>query len=216
MKFEEYEKLMLSEWRQNVLAKANCESSLFDKLHTIKENLYDFFYPLGITSNNMHAITEVCNEINYAMEDDGELSIVIAYTDRSEEEKAFHLNLLRKIKPDYQPKETTDDDLFVDFFVVHGHPSDLTEVHIKKIALQHTHSRSFVKFIAKSFSYKVLDFIYGLNGRFITTRELGQQCDKAANKTLLNPSRLDTMKEYSAYRKETDKMLIDFILSLEH
>lgn len=216
MNIEEYEKLMLSEWRQNVLAKGNCESSLFDKLHTIKEKLYDFFYPLGITSNNMHAITEVCNEINYAIEDDGELSIVIAYTDRSEEEKAFHLNLLRRIKPDYELKPVTDDDLFVNIFVVHGYCGDLTEDYIKPIALQHSTNRNFVKFIAKSFSYEVLDFIYNLNDRFIKTQELGHQCDQAANKTLLDPSRLDAMKEYSAYQKETDKMLVDFILSLEY
>ena len=216
MKFEQYEKLMLSEWRQNVLAKSNCESSWFDKLYEIKDKLYDFFYPLGITSNNMHAVTEVCNEINYAMEDDGELSIVIAYTDRSDKDKQSQIEIIKSFKPDYQPKPTTDDDLFVAIFVVHGFSGDLTEQYIKPIALQHSSDRAFVKFIAKSFSYKVLDFIYGLNGRFITTRELGQQCDKAANKTLLDPSRLDTMKEYSAYQKETDKLLIDFVLSLEH
>lgn len=203
MKFEEFEKIMLSEWCKSVLAQVDCETPEFDKLYVLKEKLYDFFYPLGISGSDMHSVSAVWRDLYYAWQDDGDLSIIVAYTDLSDADIESQTTIMKKIRPDYIRKPRTDDDWFIDVFVVNRDAYLIDEEYIKSIALRSS-NRKFVKFVAKQFTSKVFDFIYGLNNRFITANELARKTGIAST------------KEYYSYTKETDKMLADFILSLEY
>lgn len=214
---EEFEKLMLEEWRDKVLLRVDCEDEWFDKLYAIKDRLYDFFYPLNINTiaGDTHYVSEVFSEVKYALDDDGELSVVVAYTDMCDKDRQQQIEIMRKIRPDYEPKPRTEEDLRVDVFVVNGYDWDLSEEYIKEIALRHSgDSRKFVKFVAKNFTYEVLDFICGLKNRFDAAKQLSIE---ESNSDLVGFDKLmhSSKHGYFAFVKETDKILVDFVLSLE-
>ena len=184
---------MYDEWRKNCLEGFDCENPYFDKLYAIKNKLYDFFYPLGISGNDIHSVSRVFKDIQYALRDDGDLSIVISYTTINDNDRDELKQICESYNLNHEPIN------LIDIFVVFGHHTDLDDKYIKPIAMKHCEDRKFVKFLANRFSYEVLDYLYSLRERFEKEKELASL---SSNK-------------YYVHAKQTETMLVDFILSLK-
>jgi hypothetical protein len=201
MQKEEFEQLMYSEWKKNTLDRYSrlLEYPYFDLVWDLRDNLYDIFYPLGISHNGIHDVARVVDEICYAFEDDGDLSIIASYTEDPSFSKTT-LEIFEKLGkplPTFKPR--------FDYFVCSGDPYDINSDSqyykdlISKYALTHKQSDNLVNYKAKRFNIDVLKFLHGLIPRFEKERELGRTSDE----------------DYFDYRQETKEIVEIYILGLE-
>jgi hypothetical protein len=193
MNKEIFEKELYEEWKKEHLNYGLnvCEDPIFDSLCDLKSKLYEFFYPLGISSCSLHDTVYVYQQIKYAVEDDGDLSIVIAKT--SLPTKALSVLDKYGITPEIYCNE---------IFVMYGHHKELDSNLVKEHALRHSYDRNFISFTAKRFNYKALEELHKLIPRFQEEEQLGKSCNPVA------------ASSYFDHCRETEKLLIDRILSL--
>lgn len=151
---ETFEKLMYEEWRDQVFKPAlqHSENTRFDLLWDLRNNLYDIFHPLGISGNGIHDVARVTGDVLYAFLDDGDLSIVAAYT-------KDHDGLL----PDHER---------FDFFVCRGFCTELTKEGVSVHALRHCQTRTMTRFVAKRFNDDVLNKLHEMKPQFDKERKL--------------------------------------------
>ena len=162
-----YEELMYKEWKTNVLDNYARLSSLplFDKLYDFRNHLYDFFYPLGISTNRIHDVCLVTSALHHAFVDDGELSIVAAYV---QEKEHYIPNLFLSRIPEQ-----------VVFFVCHGWYSDLTPERVYKFATTHHVSHDVNRIVAANFSEDVFDSLHSMIPDFAKEQEAGEISDES-------------------------------------
>lgn len=159
---EMFEKLMYEEWRGKTLTSSLrvATDPRFDILWDLRDNLYDIFHPLGISGNGIHDVAKVAGDVLYAFLDDGELSIVAAYTadTRDALRKFSHL-------------------AHFDFFVCYGWYNELTYESIKPHALRHAPERTLKRFVAKNFNNDVLHKLHMQLPQFSKEKQFGRGKD---------------------------------------
>jgi hypothetical protein len=207
---ETFEKTMYDEWKVSHLDRGlkYCEDPHFDMLWDLRDKLYDFFYPLGITSCSMHDVLEVYSEIRYT-ESDYDLSIVCVYTEVSGSMKETldkcHESL-KKIQTDYVPKEREP---HKDFFVMRGFYKELTHEDVEIFALQHCSELKLVKFISSPYYFDTLEKMYMFKEQFEFQKNLGKKVDGAQD----FEQKSKAIFEYSDYKRETERLFEQMIES---
>jgi hypothetical protein len=199
-----FEDLMYKEWKQNTLDRYSryLKYPYFDLVWELRNNLYDIFYPLGISTNGIHDVASVVGEISYAFEDDGELSIVAAYTEDPSFSKTT-LEILEKVYEKIGKPVPTFKPTF-NYFVCQGDPYEINSDNkywlktISDHALLHKRSDILISYKAKHFNIDGLKFLHSLIPRFEKERELAKNNDN---------------NNYYNYRKETNSIVEEFILS---
>lgn len=192
---ETFDQLMLEEWQQDVLKthQPHCDTSYFNMLWDLRDRLYDFFYPLGISGCGIHDVARIAADFDYSEHDDGDLSIVIARTQTPKDQSERFVEFVRKHKPDYEPKPSP---AFIDIFVMFGHHCELTHEKVKHEALRHRPLWEFVGYDARPFNIEVLKGLHSLVPRFEEERRLAQ----------------DDAREYFKYAEMTKTLLEQMIL----
>ena len=200
MNKEDFQNLLRKEWEDNVFNPYSnyFEDQHFLKLYELKNRLYDLFFPLGISDNSLHDVCKVYEDLYHTCEDDGEMSIVIAYTDLPQEMVDSYVELMRKFRPDYVRLPTKP---YLDVFIMNGWFQDLTEEQVKKYATYHCPDRTFVSYIAKNVNWDVLDKLNSFVPRFNRLEEI-LDLPKTSNNL------------YYDYRKETELALEEMIKQL--
>lgn len=216
MNKKEFESRMLEEWRENVLNYYSryCELPQFDQLKDLADcgELYNLFHPLGINSVSLKDIAKVCSDLVYAVEDDGDLSIIIAkvrlwnrYTDRKNpfEGKPKLYDFFETMR--YKKTVITD------FFVMHGHKSEILFGDVSKWALTFSSREDVLEsYQARSFNYDSLNVLHSFVPRFNELRRLAKE--DMDSKELF--SRKSLIK-YIDYKEETTKLLEEAFLNLK-
>lgn len=198
---------MLAEWKKNTLEhyKKYAETAQFDQLKDIADcgELYSFFYPLGITTNGIHSIARVCSDLYYAVEDDGDLSIVLSY-------ELIQDRLSDELKKLIKNKRFTTTNVFI----MYDHHQEICDKDISRWALYHCPDNTLEKFVVKRFNYDVLTKLHSFVPRFQEATKLAHQAD---NDDELDPELKFIKKkvlDYHNYKKETDKLIEQMVLDL--
>lgn len=163
-----FQKELFEEWNKNFFSKhsENWNCVHFNKLNDIRNanKLYDFFYPLGISSNSLTDACIVFKEIDYACEDDGDLSVICAETI----DEHFTTKSIVEFceKNNINPKPINKKLSLKEIFVMQGHHMELDNDRVKQFALMHCRHRTFEKFEAKCFGYDQLDIIHSMVDKY--------------------------------------------------
>lgn len=194
---ETFDKLMREEWEKNTLIpyKQHCDTLYFNMLWDLRDKLYDFFYPLGISGCGIHDVSRVAADFAYAEYDDGDLSIVVAKTHSPKEIAERFVAFVRKYKPDYELKPATP---HIDIFVMFGYPSELNLERVRAEALRHGSTWEFVGYEARSFGIETLKGLHSLIPRFEEEHRLVRDSKDAC--------------EYFKYSEETKEIIQRMIL----
>ncbi|CAB4196700.1 hypothetical protein UFOVP1290_220 [uncultured Caudovirales phage] len=213
MKQDIFEELMLAEWKKNTLEhyKKYADTIYFDQAKDLADcdQLYNFFYPLGISSCGIHDVARVCSSLHYAIKDDGDLSIVLAY--QSPPKMSDKLEQALQVLSKYTEKKH----FITDVFVMYGHRDDLSEVNVSRWALYHCQDNTLEKFVVKRFDYEVLNKLHSFVPRFQEAIKLGKIADdgdKTPDPKLKFIGK--SVMDYHNYSKETEKLLEQMVLDL--
>ena len=196
MQTEDLKKELYADWERNILNNYLhlAEHPYFDKLYSIKSKLYDYFFPLGISGNSTTDLCRVLSEIDYAVKDDGDLSIVLAYTDMSERDNKLQDHLHKKYGLNRKVRDVSI--WSTDIFVMFGYHSDVTLASMAKYALEHSSTRVFKGYQIKPFDYGTLD----------------QLCSEKQNyDKLIQLSKCENVGEYYQLSKDVEQSLIEKI-----
>lgn len=168
MNNETYEKLMFEEWKRTTLDSYRrlITTDTFDIVYDLRNNLYDIFYPLGISSNRITAVCAVTSELEYAY--DGELSIVISYTKENSDDRALRLvnSLTAAGLSATKIEALTKMPEAFNFFVCRGFHSELTHECVEKHACFHRYNHKLVRYVSKDFTKDTLRELHKLIPNF--------------------------------------------------
>lgn len=198
MKLETFNQLMLAEWENKTLKpyQKHCETKYFNLLWDLRENLYDFFHPLGISTNGIHDVCHVASAFSHAEYDDGDLSIVVARTSYPFDKSESLSDLMKEINVDYQAEILKH----VTVFVMFGYHSELTSERVAVQATRHSPDNKLHSFHAKRFDLQALKKLHSFIPRFNEERNLCKNMSDADN--------------YFKYKTETLSLIEKMILDL--
>lgn len=218
MKKQDFEKLLYEEWKSKILDIyiEYCELPQFDQLKDLADcgEFYSLFYPLGISSHDLTDIALVCSDIHYAVEDDGDLSIIVAknvlFNRRSQKENPFKDHPSSKLF-DFWEKLKNRKVTTTDFFVMRGHRHDITFDEVAKYALYHSPKEDKLEsYEIRRFNYEALNLLHSFVPRFNEQKQIGRKMDNDLTETFPRKRLI----KYHDFKEETDRLIEEAILSL--